>query len=263
MRAERGLRGIHRPLARSRREPSPKIIEPPPPHLAYSYAAEPDCRSRGSGGPCHERRGVERDSPRSWRLAGLQLSRACTHQERPRPSTSRPRRSPPRALLQKPLRPVLPSPPDIDPTACPSPKPPPLARVDVGLLIVGASRLILDSTPIVGPDPDYCEAIGFTDRRRFCPPRPEGHPDRRRVRRAPRGARGWIRTGTGPRGRRTRRTAWRARFGRPSAETTRRTSSSSSLTEPACTKRAADPGCAAGSASSDRGRPHAPGQAYC
>jgi hypothetical protein len=50
--------------------------------------------------------------------------------------------------------------------------------VDVGLLIVGASRLILDSTPIVGPDPDYCEAIGFTDRRRFCPPRPEGHPER-------------------------------------------------------------------------------------
>lgn len=68
--------------------------------------------------------------------------------------------------------------PDIDASACGSPKPPPLARIDVGILIVGASRLILDSTPLVGPDPDYCERIGFTDRRRFCPPRPEGHPER-------------------------------------------------------------------------------------
>ena len=68
--------------------------------------------------------------------------------------------------------------PDIDPKACASPSPPPLARMDVGILIVGQSRLILDSTPIVGPDPDFCEAIGYTDRRRFCPPRPEGHPER-------------------------------------------------------------------------------------
>jgi len=55
---------------------------------------------------------------------------------------------------------------------------PPDERIDVGVLIVGANRLILDSTPIVGPDPDYCRAIGFTDGRRYCPPRPEGHPDR-------------------------------------------------------------------------------------
>jgi hypothetical protein len=68
--------------------------------------------------------------------------------------------------------------PDLDPSACPSPKPPPLARIDVGVLIVGVNRLILDATPIVGPDPDYCEAIGYTDRRRYCPPRPEAHPDR-------------------------------------------------------------------------------------
>jgi hypothetical protein len=68
--------------------------------------------------------------------------------------------------------------PDLDPSACPSPKPPPLARIDVAVLIVGVNRLILDSTPMVGPDPDFCEAIGYTDRRRYCPPRPEGHPDR-------------------------------------------------------------------------------------
>jgi hypothetical protein len=30
----------------------------------------------------------------------------------------------------------------------------------------------------VGPDPDYCRAIGFTDGRGFCPVRPEGHPER-------------------------------------------------------------------------------------
>jgi hypothetical protein len=68
--------------------------------------------------------------------------------------------------------------PDIDPSACTNPTPPPLARIDVKILIWGASRLILDATPIVGPDPDYCERIGYTDRRRFCPPRPEGNPER-------------------------------------------------------------------------------------
>ena len=68
--------------------------------------------------------------------------------------------------------------PDVNASDCSDPSPPPLARVDVKILIVGASRLILDATPIVGPDPDYCEKIGYTDRRRFCPPRPEGNPER-------------------------------------------------------------------------------------
>jgi hypothetical protein len=36
----------------------------------------------------------------------------------------------------------------------------------------------LDSTPLVGPDADYCRIVGFTDGRRFCPVRPEGHPER-------------------------------------------------------------------------------------
>jgi hypothetical protein len=48
----------------------------------------------------------------------------------------------------------------------------------VGLLIVGNGRLILDSTPLVGPDAAYCREIGFTDGRQFCPVRPEGNPDR-------------------------------------------------------------------------------------
>jgi len=50
--------------------------------------------------------------------------------------------------------------------------------MQVGILIVGAGRLILDSTPLVGPNRDYCQQIGFTDGRQFCPVRPEGHPER-------------------------------------------------------------------------------------
>jgi hypothetical protein len=42
----------------------------------------------------------------------------------------------------------------------------------------GAEAWILDSTPLVGPDAEYCEEIGFIDGRTFCPVRPEGHPER-------------------------------------------------------------------------------------
>ena len=52
--------------------------------------------------------------------------------------------------------------------------PGPLARLDVKIHIYGASRLILDSTALVGPDSSYC-AHWWTDGRRYCPPRPEGH----------------------------------------------------------------------------------------
>jgi hypothetical protein len=62
--------------------------------------------------------------------------------------------------------------------SCGPPTPPPLGRIQVGLLIVGAGRLILDSTPLVGPNAAYCREIGFTDGRQFCPVRPEGHPER-------------------------------------------------------------------------------------
>jgi len=62
--------------------------------------------------------------------------------------------------------------------SCPPPAPPPLGRIQVGLLIVGSGRLILDSTPLVGPSADYCLQIGYTDGRRYCPVRPEGNPDR-------------------------------------------------------------------------------------
>ena len=71
-------------------------------------------------------------------------------------------------------------PPSGSPTSgsCGPPAPPPLGRIQVGILIVGAGRLILDSTPLVGPNADYCRQIGFTDGRQFCPVRPEGNPER-------------------------------------------------------------------------------------
>lgn len=61
---------------------------------------------------------------------------------------------------------------------CGPPAPPPLGRMQVGVLLVGAGRLVLDSTPLVGPNADYCRQIGFTDGRQFCPVRPEGNPER-------------------------------------------------------------------------------------
>ena len=39
-------------------------------------------------------------------------------------------------------------------------------------------RYTLYSTPLVGPDPVYCAAIGYTDGRTICPVRPEGTADR-------------------------------------------------------------------------------------
>jgi hypothetical protein len=36
----------------------------------------------------------------------------------------------------------------------------------------------MDSTPLSGPDSQYCWEIGYTDGRRYCPVRPEGHPER-------------------------------------------------------------------------------------
>jgi hypothetical protein len=63
-------------------------------------------------------------------------------------------------------------------TECGSPIPPALRSLKVKVhLRVGDAR-VLDSTPLVGPDPAYCAAIGYTDGRSTCPVRPEGHPQR-------------------------------------------------------------------------------------
>lgn len=63
-------------------------------------------------------------------------------------------------------------------TACGDPLPPPVTRMQVNVHLRGSERWILDSTPLVGPDLDYCRKIGFTDSRSFCPVRPEGNPQR-------------------------------------------------------------------------------------
>jgi hypothetical protein len=42
----------------------------------------------------------------------------------------------------------------------------------------GPAKWTLDTTPLVGPDVEYCAKIGFTDGRSFCPVRPEGAADR-------------------------------------------------------------------------------------
>ena len=63
-------------------------------------------------------------------------------------------------------------------TACGDPLPGPLAKVNMDVYMSGADNWILDSTPLVGPDPAYCRKIGFTDGRSNCPVRPEGHPQR-------------------------------------------------------------------------------------
>jgi hypothetical protein len=62
--------------------------------------------------------------------------------------------------------------------ACGEPLPGPVTKMNVAVHLRGAERWILDSTPLVGPDVQYCAKIGFTDSRSFCPVRPEGHPQR-------------------------------------------------------------------------------------
>jgi hypothetical protein len=78
----------------------------------------------------------------------------------------------------------LPAPPgsgggDNDSNApCGDPAPPGITRMNVKIHARQAARAILDATPIIGPDVDYCRQIGFTDGRSLCPVRPAGHPER-------------------------------------------------------------------------------------
>jgi hypothetical protein len=65
-----------------------------------------------------------------------------------------------------------------DAGSCGSPAPPPISRVRVSVHSSNGERMTLDSTPLVGPDVDYCRLIGFTDGRSFCPVRTEGNPER-------------------------------------------------------------------------------------
>jgi hypothetical protein len=62
--------------------------------------------------------------------------------------------------------------------SCGQPAPPSISRVSVGELQTQPGRRVLNATPLVGPDGTYCQLIGYTDGRLFCPVRPEGHPER-------------------------------------------------------------------------------------
>jgi hypothetical protein len=106
--------------------------------------------------------------------------------------------SDPDAVTGGPLIPAAPTPsPTPDPTAepppeppgsgdadndsnapCGDPAPPEISRVNVKIHTRQPARAILDATPIVGPDADYCRQIGYTDGRSLCPVRPAGHPER-------------------------------------------------------------------------------------
>lgn len=63
-------------------------------------------------------------------------------------------------------------------SGCGNPLPPAVSRVKTKVHQKGGSRWLLDTTPLVGPDPTYCRKIGFTDGRQYCPVRPEGAADR-------------------------------------------------------------------------------------
>jgi len=63
-------------------------------------------------------------------------------------------------------------------SGCGRPYPPPVHHFNVELYIPYGDYALLDSTPIVGPDGDFCKAIGFSDGRAFCPVRKEGSPER-------------------------------------------------------------------------------------
>jgi hypothetical protein len=56
--------------------------------------------------------------------------------------------------------------------------PPPVSRINVKIHGQNSGATLLDSTPLVGPDVEYCRRIGFTDGRSFCPVRVEGNPER-------------------------------------------------------------------------------------
>jgi hypothetical protein len=63
-------------------------------------------------------------------------------------------------------------------SGCGRPYPPPVSRFNVKVHLRAKEYYTLDATPIVGPDTEYCAAVGYTDGRSLCPVRPEGAEDR-------------------------------------------------------------------------------------
>ena len=63
-------------------------------------------------------------------------------------------------------------------SACGKPYPPSISRLSVKVHLKDKDFWTVDSTPMVGPDGQYCLSIGFTDGRTICPLRPEGSEER-------------------------------------------------------------------------------------
>lgn len=63
-------------------------------------------------------------------------------------------------------------------SGCGKPYPEPIHHFNAKVHLKGPDYATLDSTPIVGPDANYCSAIGYTDGRAYCPVRGEGSRDR-------------------------------------------------------------------------------------
>ena len=93
----------------------------------------------------------------------------------------------PRATATPPAPAPAPAPtPEATPTpapppsgsGCGNPLPPEVSRMNTKIHLRGANKWTLDTTPLVGPDGDYCRKIGFTDGRLFCAIRTEGTSDR-------------------------------------------------------------------------------------
>ena len=63
-------------------------------------------------------------------------------------------------------------------SGCGKPYPPMITRLSVKVHLKESDSWTVDSTPMVGPDGEYCLSVGFTDGRTICPIRPEGTEDR-------------------------------------------------------------------------------------
>jgi hypothetical protein len=63
-------------------------------------------------------------------------------------------------------------------SGCGKPYPPMITRFTVKIHLKQNDSWTVDSTPLVGPNGEYCLSIGFTDGRTICPIRPEGADDR-------------------------------------------------------------------------------------
>ena len=93
--------------------------------------------------------------------------------------TPRPTPTPAPAPAPAPTPEATPTPnPPPSGSGCGNPLPPEVSRMNTKIHLRGANKWTLDTTPLVGPDGDYCRKIGFTDGRLFCPIRTEGTSDR-------------------------------------------------------------------------------------